>query len=62
MLILGIEKPVEQFTGVVIAIAHRSDDVEEKWIVAPEDTRFTMQEIKEKIYFQEKYFDSHIIT
>ena len=29
--IIGEESPVEEFTGKVIAIIHRRDDVEEKW-------------------------------
>lgn len=29
--ILGVEEPVEEFVGKVIAIIHRFDDVEEKW-------------------------------
>lgn len=33
--ILGVDIPVENFTGKVIAIVHRNDDVEEKWVVAP---------------------------
>lgn len=33
--ILGVYEPVEQFTGVVIAIVHRINDVEDKWVVAP---------------------------
>ena len=30
--ILGVDKPVDMFTGKIIAIVHRSDDVEEKAI------------------------------
>lgn len=33
--ILGVNKPVEEFTGKVIAIIHRLNDVEDKWVVAP---------------------------
>ena len=29
--ILGVSTPVHSFTGTVIAIIHRNDDVEEKW-------------------------------
>ena len=58
--ILGITEPVKEFTGKVIAIIHRYDDVEEKWVVAPENEIFTKEEIKEKVRFQEQYFDSEI--
>ena len=60
--ILGVDIPVEKFTGKVIAIVHRNDDVEEKWVVAPEDVTFTKEEIWEQIFFQEKYFDSEILV
>lgn len=59
--ILGVDQAVEKFTGKIIAIVHRNDDVEEKWIVAPEELSFTEKEIREKIYFQEQYFDSEIV-
>lgn len=58
--ILGVNKPVEEFVGKVIAIIHRFDDVEEKWVVAPEDISFTKEEIIEQVAFQEKYFKSEI--
>lgn len=59
--ILGVEEPVETFTGKIIAIVHRNNDVEEKWVVCPEKMSFTEEEIREKIFFQEQYFDSHIL-
>lgn len=59
--ILGVSKAVEKFTGKIIAIVYRNDDVEEKWIVAPEGMTFTKEEIKKQIYFQEQYFDSEIV-
>lgn len=58
--ILGVNEPVEQFTGKVIAIIHRFNDVEEKWIVAPEDKSFSKEEIWEQVKFQEQYFESEI--
>lgn len=59
--ILGVDKAIDKFTGTVIAVVHRNDDVEEKWIVAPEGMTFSKEEICEQIYFQEQYFDSEII-
>ena len=58
--ILGVNEPVEEFVGRVIAIIHRADDVEEKWVVAPEDATFTKKEIMEQVKFQEQYFKSEI--
>ncbi len=59
--ILGVNVPVEEFTGRIIAIIHRFDDVEEKWVVAPENVSFTKEEIMQQVEFQEKYFKSEII-
>lgn len=59
--ILGISEPVDEFTGIVIAIIHRKDDIEDKWVVAPKDIYFSEEEIWNKIRFQEQYFDYEII-
>lgn len=59
--ILGVDAAVEKFTGTIIAIVHRNDDVEEKWVVVPEGMTFTKEEIREQIHFQEQYFDSEIV-
>lgn len=60
--ILGVDVPVEKFTGRVIAVIHRFDDVEDKWVVAPEGVSFTKDEIAEQVRFQEKYFQTEIIV
>ena len=46
--------------GKIIAIIHRFDDIEEKWVVVPEDVSFTKDEIMQQVEFQEKYFKSEI--
>lgn len=58
--ILGVDSPVHKFTGKVIAIIHRYDDIEEKWVVAPQGQSFSLEEIKRQVAFQEQYFDSEI--
>ena len=58
--ILGVNVPVKEFTGRVIAIIHRYDDVEEKWVAAPENSIFSAEEIMEQVKFQEQYFESEI--
>lgn len=60
--ILGVDVPLKIFTGRIIAVIRRSDDIEEKWVAAPEGMTFTAEEIKEKVYFQEQYFESRVIT
>ena len=59
--ILGVGTAVKEFTGRVVAIIHRFDDVEEKWVVAPDGIRFTEEAIKAQVNFQEQYFQSIII-
>lgn len=58
--VLGVDVPVDEFTGKRIAIVHRNDDVEDKWVIAPENLPFTKQQIEEMIHFQEQYFDSYV--
>ncbi len=52
--------PIITFAGVIIAIIHRNDDVEEKWVVAPKGISFTLEEVKNATFFTEKYYDSEI--
>ena len=59
--ILGVDKPVETFSGKVIAIIHRENDVEDKWIVVPEHLSFTKEEILKQVHFQEQYFKITVV-
>ena len=59
--ILGVDTAVSEFVGKVIAIIHREDDVEDKWVVAPEHCVFSKEEIECQVSFQEKYFKHTII-
>ncbi len=54
--ILGAAEPVEQFTGKVIAVIRRSNDCEDKLVVAPAGTRYSREEIARAVHFQEQYF------
>lgn len=58
--ILGVHRPLNSFTGELIAVIRRVDDVEEKWVVASVGLRFTAEEILEAVCFQEQYFQSTI--
>lgn len=55
--ILGEDRPLKYFQGKLIAIIHRKNDVEQKWVVCKENLNFTEKEIREKVDFIEKYFD-----
>ena len=58
--ILGIDEAVQEFVGEVIAVIHRKDDVEEKWVVAPKGEKYSAEEIMEQVSFTEQYFDSEV--
>ena len=59
--ILGVNEPVGKFTGKIIAIVQRKDDIEEKWVVVPDGMAFSKEEIRRQIHFQEQYFESEIV-
>lgn len=58
--VLGIHHPVEQFTGPVIAVIRRWDDLECKWVVAPPRLHLHQGQIMEQVHFQEQFFHSRI--
>ena len=59
--VLGVDKPLDSFTGKCIAIIHRINDNDDKLIIVPEGMNFTDEEIRNLTNFQEKYFKSIII-
>ncbi|MDO5402996.1 MAG: NUDIX hydrolase [Eubacteriales bacterium] len=58
--LLGVDVPVEEYTGVIIARVHRNNDTKTLLVAAPENIRYNRQQIEEMIYFQEKYYDYDI--
>lgn len=38
--IIGVDEPVKEFVGRIIAIIHRNNDIEGKWVVAPQNMLF----------------------
>lgn len=59
--VLGINEPLNSFTGKCIAIIHRTNDNDDKLIIAPENKKFTDTEIRDLTNFIEKFFESIII-
>ena len=59
--VLGVNKPLDNFTGKCIAIIHRINDNDDKLIIVPDGMNFTDEEIRTLTNFQEKYFESIII-
>jgi 8-oxo-dGTP pyrophosphatase MutT (NUDIX family) len=68
--LLGEKAPVSEYTGVVIAVYHRYDDNETKWIVVPSDENGKIREdvkipdndeIYAEIAFQEQFFSGVLV-
>ena len=60
VFLLGVDHPVETYTGRIIGIIYRADDVEDKLIMAPEGVTFTVEEMTAAVHFQEKYYQSRV--
>ena len=60
VFLVGVDEPVKTYTGRIIGIVYRADDVEDKLVMAPLDKSFTAKEIARAVYFQEKYYQSTI--
>ena len=60
--VLGIDTPVKECTVMVIGIAHRENDVEDKLIAAPEGMSFNEKQMADAIRFQEQYYNSYVET
>ena len=57
--ILGVDTPLSDFTGRVIAVIRRHNDCEDKLVVARRGFR-SIRQIAEAVHFQEQYFISTI--
>lgn len=59
--IIDENKPMKEYKGKVVAIIHRKNDIEDKWVVSNKDKVYSKDEIYDAVKFQEKYFDVEII-
>lgn len=60
VFLVGVDQPVASYTGRIIGIVYRANDVEDKLVMAPESASFTAQEIAQAVHFQEKYYQTTI--
>lgn len=60
--VLGVDEPIDSFEGKVIAVVKRKDDIEDKLVVSDGSRSYSKEEIRQAVDFQEKDFDSEIIT
>ena len=60
VFLVGVDTPVNTYTGRIVGIAYRTDDVEDKLIMAPAGVSFTAEEMARAVYFQEKYYKTTV--
>jgi len=60
--IFGTDQPLEKYTGKVIAVYHRLNDNEDKWIVSLSGEMIQAEDILDAIGFQEQYFMGELYT
>ena len=58
--VLGVNEPVNEFTGKCVAVIHRTNDDDDKLVVVPSQTDITDAQIEEQTAFQEQWF-KHIL-
>jgi inorganic pyrophosphatase len=58
---LGVDHPLERAKGKVIAIIHRTDNDDDKLVVASEGTILSDEEILRQVHFQEQWFQSVVV-
>jgi inorganic pyrophosphatase len=59
--VLGVSVPIKEFTGKCIALIHRTNDNEDKLVVASENVEFSDEEIRALTSFPERCFEIVII-
>ena len=52
--ILGVDTPVDEFTGTCLAVIHRFDDDDDKLVIAPADLALTEDQLSTAVEFQER--------
>ena len=58
--VLGVFEPIKEFKGKCIAIIHRTNDDDDKLVIAPENKEYSNNAIEALTEFQERFFE-HII-
>jgi inorganic pyrophosphatase len=62
--LVGVETPLHQANGIVIALVVRDDDIEDKLVVATGErapNTYDPEEIRRAVEFQEQYFRSRVV-
>lgn len=59
--VIGEFEPSKEFEGIVVALIHRKNDVEDKLIVSKYPGKYSKEQIEALVEFQERFFDSEIV-
>ena len=59
--VLGEHKQLDEFTGRVVAIIHRTNDNDDKLVVMADGRNYTDEQIRALTEFQEQWFESVIL-
>lgn len=59
--VLSVNEPRESFTGICVAVIHRTNDNDDKLVVVADGTTITDEEIRNQTHFQEQWLESVII-
>jgi len=59
--VLGVQEPLQNFEGICIAVVHRLNDNEDKLVLAPLGSAYSVQEILQQVDFQEQFFEIELI-
>lgn len=60
--VIGEFEPLESFTGYVVALIKRENDIEDKLVVCKDLNKYNKDQIYSLVEFQERFFKSRIIT
>lgn len=58
--IIGEFEPLERYSGYVLAIIEREDDIEDKLVVCKELNKYNKEQIEVLVEFQERFFKSTV--
>ncbi len=59
--VLGVAEPLAVFTGMCIAVIHRTNDNDDKLIVCTTGQSYTDEQIRAATDFQEQFFEAMIL-
>lgn len=59
--VIGVEEPLEKFTGYVVGIIYHKDEATSKWIVAPAGLEIDQDRIIQLLGIEEQFYETRFI-